>query len=83
MQPKKDRIFVIVMGLVLVNLIFLFAEAVSSAISYKSLVPFFWIFTDGVAIIGVLYLLRSYKRARKIAKLEQEKLSDDINKKDI
>jgi len=73
MRQKKDMIFIIVLGLALVNLIYFFAGAVSAAVVTKHWWAAIWIFVDGIAIIGILYLLRSYKRARKETKrIERE-----------
>ncbi len=83
MKQKKDIIFVIVLGISLVNLVLIFTGTISGLINainidkgwslsdYVKTVA--WILIDGLAIIGILYLLRSYKRARKETKrLEQE-----------
>lgn len=73
MKQKKDRIFIIVLGLVLVNLVYFFAGAVSALVTTRHFWAGLWVFIDGIAIIGVLYLLRSYKRSRKEAKLEEQR----------
>ncbi len=76
MKQKKDKIFVVVMGLVLVNLIYLFAGAVNNFVITRAIIAVVWIIADGLAIVGVLYLLRSYNRARKAAKKEK-KIEED------
>lgn len=78
MKQKKDKTFIIVMGLALVNLVYFFSGAVSAVITSKNLWAIIWMFADGIAIIGILYLLRSYKRARKITKENEEKEREEI-----
>ncbi len=78
MKAKKDRIFVITMGLVLTNLVYWFSYYLSRMmISWAS--AFYWalLLADITAIIGVLWLLRTYKKGRKI-----EKEKEEINKED-
>jgi len=80
MKVKKDRIFVITMGLVLANLIYWFAGYLSTiTTNYTS--AYFWavLLADLFAIIGVLWLLRVYKKGRKIEKATKEK---ETNKED-
>ena len=77
MKQKKDRIFVIIMGLVLANLVFFFAGATNALATAPNLWTVCWVFVDGIAIIGVLYLLRSYKRARRIEKAEETRATEE------
>jgi glucan phosphoethanolaminetransferase (alkaline phosphatase superfamily) len=73
MKQKRDLTFLLILGLVLINLVYFFAGAVSSTITTRHWWSGLWIFIDGISIIGVLYLIRSYNRARKeTKKLEQE-----------
>jgi len=76
MKVKKDRIFVIVMGLVLVNLVYWFAGYLSTIVNNLTN-AFFWavLLADIIAIIGVLWLLRAYRTGRRI--------TNENNKKDI
>jgi type VI protein secretion system component VasK len=73
MKVKRDRIFVITLGLVLANLAYWFSIYLSviganwTSASYWAL-----LLADLFAIVGVLWLLRSYRQGRKEAKREQE-----------
>lgn len=71
---KKDRIFVIVIALILANLVYFFTDAFVNATNNPSSV---WRWTllvaDGVAIYGALWLFRSYKKGVRIGKKEAEK----------
>lgn len=68
-KVPKDYIFVIVLALVLVNLT-LWLIRLINVLMVNWLSPLVWALTIStvMAIIGVLWLLRSYKRGRKIAK---------------
>ena len=69
MRVKKDRIFVITMGLVLANLVYWFSGYLST-IENNYMSAYFWavLLADLFAIIGVLWLLRVYKKGRKVEK---------------
>jgi len=74
MKTKKDRIFVIVLAIVAGNLAY---QTLSLAIGitagwWKS--PYLWmlVIANAVALAGVLWLLRAYRRSRKIAKTEDK-----------
>ena len=73
MQQKKDKLFVLILGIVLVNLVYYFA----GNLYYlpKNITSFyFWtvLIANGIALWGVLFLLRQYRRNRKIAKEAEE-----------
>jgi len=72
MKPKKDKLFIIIAALVLANLVYFFAGAVSAFVTTRYWWAALWIFADGIAIIGVLYLVRNYKRNIKREKHERE-----------
>jgi hypothetical protein len=89
MKQKKDIVFIVVLGIALVNLILVFARAVSGLVAAVTIDKGWtwwdftqgglWLFIDGIAIIGILYLLRSYRRARKETKrLERKKEREEF-----
>jgi hypothetical protein len=72
-KPKKDFIFIGTLGLILVNLVYFFAGAVSGVVTTGHWWAGLWVFVDGIAIIATLYLIRNYTRKRKAEKLEYER----------
>ena len=81
MKQKKDHIFVIVMGLVLANLVFSFAGYLSVMWVVRES-PFYWtiLLANILAILGVLMLLRAYRKGRRIGK-EEEKTNTQTGQK--
>ena len=70
---KKDRIFVLVMAVVVANL------AINAGLTAGSIVAeptayglWLRLVAQAVALIGSLWLLRSYRRARRIAKEHEQ-----------
>lgn len=78
MKVKKDRIFVIVLGLVLANLVYWFAGYLS-VITTNWASAYYWVvlLADLLAIVGTLWLLRTYRRGRKIVRDEQRKAQEE------
>lgn len=78
MKVKRDRIFVIVMGLVLANLTYWLAGCLMTLIANVTS-AWHWAVTlaDLTAIIGVLWILRSYKQGRKEARDEQRRAQEE------
>ncbi len=72
MKVKRDRIFVITLGLVLANLTYWFAGYLST-MGGNLTNAYYWalLLADLFAIIGVLWLLRTYHKGRKNAKKEE------------
>ena len=68
-KQQKDRVFVIVLAIVLASLVLSLPDAIEKVA--QSVWNAGLLFADGIAIIGVLYLLRTYRRARKYGKEEQ------------
>jgi predicted histidine transporter YuiF (NhaC family) len=79
-KGKKDYIFTIVTGLILVNLVYFFAGAVSGFVTTRHIWAAIWIFTDGIAIIGLLYLIRTYNKTRKAERIENERKTREEEK---
>ncbi len=77
---KKDRIFVIVLGLILVNLI-LFIGATAGALLSMPTSTWLWAILTAniVATLGVLVLLKAYRRGRRI---EKEAQTEETNSRD-
>jgi len=78
MKIKRDHIFVIVLGLILANLTYYFAGAITFLPSnIRS--PLHWSITivNGIGIFGTLWLLRTYRRAIKEAKESKEIKSEN------
>ena len=68
-EQKKDKLFVIILGIVLVNLVYYFSGNLYYLIkNYTSFWSWTITFANGVALWGILFLLRIYRRNRKIAK---------------
>ena len=67
MKVKRDRIFVVTLGLVLANLIYYFAGTFTCLLGNLAS-AWHWavLVANGVAIYGVLFLLRSYNKGRKL-----------------
>lgn len=84
-KPKRDTIFLMVLGLILVNLVYFFAGAVSGFVTTRHLWAAMWIFVDGIAIIGNLYLIRTYNKNRKAnnKKYEQDKREEEKSNSEI
>jgi type VI protein secretion system component VasK len=79
--PKKDKIFIFVLVIVVGNLIWNFMSALYSLVADNNFGSFtIWIImiADIIAIIGILWLMRSYRRVRRLGR-EQ---SEQSNKKD-
>lgn len=80
MKVKKDRIFVIVLAIVGANLgsqIALKAAGIANECLWLSLTDWLLLIANVMAFIGVLWLLRSYKRGRKVEKGKQSNLNPE------
>lgn len=74
---KKDRVFVIVIGILLANLALWTAGIISSLAEEPDNMTFWaYLVADTVAIVGALWLFRSYRRGRKRVR-ELERMHDD------
>jgi len=72
MKTKKDRIFVIVLAIVAGNLAYqtLFLAIKITGGQWGN--PYMWllVIANTIAFVGVLWLIHSYRRSRRIAKKE-------------
>jgi len=66
MRQKKDRIFVLTLGLILANLAYYFAGVTVEIFANPTFV-WYWavLIANGMAIFGTLWLLRAYRKGRK------------------
>jgi type VI protein secretion system component VasK len=72
MKQKKDRIFVIVLGIVLANLAYQLAGVLMHLTAQVTSIQGWAVLTANViAIAGVLWLLRSYRKGRKFEKAKE------------
>lgn len=79
---KKDKIFILVLGVILANLVFQFAGYLA-AIFERPMSVELWslLIANGVGICGILWLFRVYKKGRKVEKeREQELANKNINR---
>lgn len=75
---KKDRIFVIIIGLVLANLAYFFAGTMASIVDEPDVIGhYFWLAADGFAIFGALWLFKTYRKGVKSAKKEARQEEQD------
>jgi protein-S-isoprenylcysteine O-methyltransferase Ste14 len=69
---RRDRIFAIVMVVVLGNLCFYLMQVIYALTMYPTS---FWLWSmlvaDSVGIIGTLWFMRTYRKARKAAKQKE------------
>ena len=80
MRIKRDRIFVIVLAIIIANLAFLLITTANELFDQKLWLSFgHWalIIADIIAIVGAFWLLQSYRRARKIAKEKEAREKED------
>lgn len=78
MKVKKDRIFVLTLGLVLANLVYYFAGTFTRLLgNLTSAWHWALLIANGVAIYGVLFLLRSYRKGRKLDKTKEKQETED------
>lgn len=81
-KSKKDTVFVIVIGLVLVNLtIYLTNSIMKLSLNYASINSWALCIADLIAIIGVLWLLRNYNIRRKQAVKDDKERMNNADKK--
>jgi len=78
LKIKRDRVFIIVLGIILANLVYYFAVTITF-LPHNLTSIWHWaiVIVNGVAIGGCLWLLRTYRRMIKIAK-ETESAQQDI-----
>ena len=74
-QKGKDRIFILVMAIILGNLGYFLAKAIGAVIGDTSQLQMWMLaITNIIAIIAILWLMRSYKmRLREMKKEQAEK----------
>ena len=74
MPQRRDRIFVLVLAIILVNLVFWTASAITTVSTHPaSAWAWSYLIAHFIAVVGTLYLMRSYFRGRKLAKrMERE-----------
>ena len=79
---KKDRIFVIVIGVLLANLC-LWTAGIISALAEEPTNTTYWAYliADSFAIFGALWLFRAYRKGRKRVR-ELERMHDDTGADD-
>jgi heme/copper-type cytochrome/quinol oxidase subunit 2 len=73
-KNKKDKIFILVLVLTVGNLVWQLMSAIYSIANgeWKQMSIWLYVFADIIAVVGILWLLRSYRRSRKAKKDEEE-----------
>jgi len=81
---KKDRIFVIVIGVLLANLALWTAGIISSIVDEPDNITLWsYLIADCVAIYGALWLFRSYRKGRKrVRELERRQEEQEMEQRE-
>ena len=78
-KKKKDRIFIIVLGLVLANLTVYFIDLLlAMPAGFASITWWALTIANCTAIVGVLWLLRNHKRSKKIEREKSTKETEHL-----
>ena len=79
---KKDRIFILTVGILLVNLCLWTAGVISALVDEPSNTTYWtYLIADSIAITGLLWLFRAYRKGRKRVR-ELERMHDDTGADD-
>jgi len=68
---KKDKVFIIVISIVIANLSYQLLYELMSGLWMSSVVTWFVMIGDIIGIGGGLYLVKNYRKMRKIDKMKE------------